>query len=207
MASRTQITPPPVRNGGMNALAIVSGLAGMLFGIIVGYMIATQQDVTAAPAAAPVAAVAAPAATAPAVNEQELQAYRDILKADPKNAKAAIKLGNSLYDAGRYAEAIVYYRQALASDPKNVNVSTDLATAIWYTGDADGALAQFEKSLAIDPTHGQTLFNIGIVKSQGKNDHKGAASAWEKLLAANPSYPEADRVRRLLDESKAKAGV
>jgi Tfp pilus assembly protein PilF len=194
----------------MNALAIVSGLAGMLFGIIVGYMIATQQDVTAAPGPAPAAAAAAPsatAATAPAVNDQELQAYRDILKADPKNAKAATELGNRLYDAGRYAEAIVSYRQAFANDPKNVNISTDLGTAIWYTGDADGALAQFEKSLAIDPTHGQTLFNLGIVRSQGKNDHKGAASAWEKLLAANPSYPDADRVRRLLDEAKAKAGA
>lgn len=194
----------------MSALAVVSGIAGMLFGIIVGYLIATQQGATASAATAgPAPSASAPAASsnAPAINEQELQAYRDILKNDPKNARAATELANRLYDAGRYSEAIVYYRQALAVDPKNIAVSTDLATAIWYTGDADGALAQFGQSLAIDPTHAQTLFNVGIVKSQGKNDSKGAVEAWEKLLAANPGYPEAERVRRLLNDAKAKAGA
>ncbi len=191
-------------------MAIVSGIAGVLFGVIAGYLIATQQGIGAAASPATTATTettAAASSNAPAINEQELQAYRDILKADPKNVRAATELGNRLYDAGRYSEAIVYYRQAFALEPKNINVSTDLATAIWYTGDADGALAQFEKSLAIDPTHGQTLFNIGIVKSQGKNDYKGASLAWEKLLGANPGYPEGERVRRLLDEAKAKAGA
>lgn len=210
MAQRT--SAPVQSHGNSQALALVSGLAGTLFGIIVGYLIATQQaipgtTVTAAPGAAAAPAATAPAATGPAINEQELQAYRDILKNDPKNVRAATELGNRLYDAGRYPEAIVYYEQALALDPKNISVSTDLGTAIWYTGDADRAIAQFEKSLAIDPAHSQTLFNIGIVKSQGKNDHKGAAAAWEQLLASNPGYAEADRVRRLLDEAKARAGA
>lgn len=205
MAQRT--SAPVQSHGNSQALALVSGLAGTLFGIIVGYLIATQQAIPGTTVTAAPSAATAPAATAPAINEQELQAYRDILKTDPKNVRAATELGNRLYDAGRYAEAIVYYEQALALDPKNISVSTDLGTAIWYTGDADRAIAQFEKSLAIDPAHGQTLFNIGIVKSQGKNDHKGAAAAWEQLLASNPGYPEADRVRRLLDEAKARAGA
>lgn len=195
----------------MSALAVISGIAGTLFGIIVGYLIATQQGATASGTAGSPAAVAAsapaPAATGPAINEQELQAYRDILKNDPKNVRAATELGNRLYDAGRYTEAIEYYRQAFANDPRNVAVSTDLATAIWYTGDADSAIAQFQRSLAIDPTHAQTLFNMGIVRSQGKNDPRGAAEAWEKLLASNPGYPEAERVRKLLSDAKAKAGA
>jgi tetratricopeptide (TPR) repeat protein len=211
MAQRTQNSTHINPRNGMNALAIISGIAGTLFGIIVGYLIATQQGVSASgTAASPVATAAsapAPSSNAPAINEQELQAYRDILKNDPKNVRAATELGNRLYDAGRYADAITYYRQALANDPKNIGVSTDLATAMWYSGDADGAIAQFQQSLAIDPAHAQTLFNMGIVKSQGKNDPKGAVEAWEKLLASNPGYPEADRVRRLLNEAKAKAGA
>ncbi|HSL24568.1 MAG TPA: tetratricopeptide repeat protein [Vicinamibacterales bacterium] len=187
----------------------MSGVAGILFGIIVGYLIATQQGVngTAAAPAPVVGTTTTPAPSAPAVTDQDLQPFRDALRDNPRNARAATELGNRLYDAGRWAEAIGYYRQALAVEPKNVGVSTDLATALWYTGDADAALAQFEKSLAIDSTHAQTLFNIGIVKTQGKNDHKGAVAAWEKLLATNPSYPEADRVRRLIDETKAKTGA
>lgn len=205
MAQRA--SAPIQSHGTSQALALVSGLAGTLFGIIAGYLVATQQAIPGTTVTAAPSAVTAPTATAPAINEQELQAYRDILKNDPKNVRAATELGNRLYDAGRYAEAIVYYEQALALDPKNISVSTDLGTAIWYTGDADRAIGQFEKSLAIDPAHGQTLFNMGIVKSQGKSDYKGAAAAWEQLLASNPGYPEADRVRRLLEEAKAKAGA
>ena len=199
-------TPRPSSSGSPSVLAVVSGLAGMLFGIIVGYLIATQQGVSAS-VGAPAATTAVTQTSAPAVNEQELQAYRDILKADPKNLRAATELGNRLYDAGRYAEAVPYYQQAFALDPKNVGISTDLGTAIWYTGDADGALAQFDKSLAIEPTHGQTLFNLGIVKSQGKNDHKGAVQAWERLLASNPGYPDAERVRRMIADARTRTGA
>jgi cytochrome c-type biogenesis protein CcmH/NrfG len=198
--------PPPRGN---SALAVVSGIAGILFGIIVGYLIAIQQQppASAATVMPVVQAAAAAPPPAPIVNEQELQAYRDILKSDPRNLRAAVELGNRLYDAGRWMEAIEPYKQAYALDPKNINVSTDLATAIWYSGDADQALAQFDKSLALDARHPQTLFNIGIVRSEGKNDYAGAIRAWETLLEGNPAYPEASRVRQLIEQAKAKGGA
>ena len=183
----------------MNA---ITGIAGILFGVIVGYVIGSGQfqgpsvTATAAPAAA-----AAPQSTT-IVTDADLQPYRDILAQDPKNAGAATALANKLYDAARYAEAIPYYQTALASDAKNINVSTDLGTAMFYAGRTDDALAQLQKSLALDPNHAQTLFNVGIVKRDGKNDRKGAVEAWERLLASNPGYPEAARVRSLINESK-----
>src|SRR4029079_6693036 len=99
-----------------------------------------------------------------------LQSYRNILQSDPKNLRANVELANRLYDAGRYAEAIPYYQQAYTLVKKNVCVSTDLATALYYAGRADDALAQFDRSLAIDPKHGQTLFNLRIVKRDGANE-------------------------------------
>lgn len=183
-----------------NALTAVTGVAGILFGIIVGYIAGAGQLQQP-----PGTVIAAPAPSAPqasgVVSEAELQAYRDILAADPKNARAAVQLGNKLYDAGRYAEAIPYYQQALAIE-KDVNVSTDLATAMFYSGRTDEALAQLDRSLAIDPRHGQTLFNVGIVKRDGKKDKKGAVEAWERLLASDPTYPDAARVRTLIAESR-----
>ena len=183
----------------MNA---ITGVAGILFGIIVGYLIGSGQF--AGPA---VTASAAPQATqgpqsTTLVTDADLQPYRDILGQDPRNGAAATALANKLYDAGRYAEAIPYYQTALAGDPKNINVSTDLGTAMFYAGRADEALAQLQTSLRMDPNHAQTLFNIGIVRRDGKSDRKGAVEAWERLLALNPSYPEAARVRSLIAESK-----
>ena len=184
---------------------VVTGLAGVMFGIIVGYMLGVSQP---GGGANPVAAVSAQTATAPpAANEQELQSYRSALASDPKNVRANVELANRLYDAGRYSEAIPYYRQAFEVAPKDVNVSTDLATALYYAGRSDEALAQFDTSLALNPKHAQTLFNVGIVKRDAKNDPRGAIAAWERLLADVPEYPDAPKVRTMLAELKQKAGT
>jgi tetratricopeptide (TPR) repeat protein len=77
---------------------------------------------------------------------------------------------------------------------------------MWYSGDADGAIKQYEQSLKFQPTHAQTLFNMGIVKWQGKKDGKGAIQVWEELLATNPNYSERPKVKQLLDQVKSEAG-
>lgn len=194
--------------GGQAGLLAASCTASLLFGVIVGYIAGSRGGLRASSVAAAYAApAAAPAAQPPPpglANNAELQAYRDILARDPKNVTAATALGNMLYDAGRYAEAIPYYQQAFALDPKNANLSTDLGTALWYTGRADDALAQYRKSLAAAPNHAQTLFNIGIIRLEGKQDPWGAVEAWTTLLSTNSAYPEADKVRRLIAEAQQK---
>ena len=183
-------------------LTAVTGIAGVLFGVIVGYMLGVSRT---GAGSLPVAAAQSAAAPAPALaNEQELQGWRNILATDPKNLRANVELANRLYDAGRYAEALPYYQQAVAIDPKNVSVSTDFATALYYAGKPDDALTQFDKSLTIDPKHGQTLFNIGIVKRDARNDPKGAIAAWERLLASVPDYPDAAKVRTMIAELKTR---
>lgn len=185
-------------------LTAVTGVAGVLFGVIVGYMLGVSRTGAGSlPVTANVATATAPQPTA-LVTEQELQGWRNVLSTDPKNVRANVELANRLYDAGRYAEAIPYYQQAFTLDPKNVSVSTDFATALHYAGRSAEALAQFDRSLSIDPKHGQTLFNIGIVKRDARNDPKGAIAAWEQLLAAVPDYPDAPKVRTMIAELKTR---
>jgi cytochrome c-type biogenesis protein CcmH/NrfG len=184
-------------------LTAVTGIAGVFFGVIVGFMLGVSRT-GAGPL--PVTATAAQAAPAPAlVTDQELQGWRNILATDPRNLRANVELANRLYDGGRYSEALPYYQQAVTLDPKNVSVSTDYATALYYAGRADEALAQFDKSLAIDPKHGQTLFNLGIVRRDARHDAKGAIEAWERLLAAVPDYPDAAKVRSMIAELQTRA--
>jgi cytochrome c-type biogenesis protein CcmH/NrfG len=180
---------------------IVYAMAAGIFGVLAGYMIAVQGGHP--PAAVTTQAATAPATT-PVLDESELRAYREILARDPKNLQAAVKAGNLLYDAQRYSEAIGFYQQAFALDSSNVNISTDLGTALWYAGRPDEALAQYQKSLAIDASHAQTLFNVGVVRADGKRDYAGAVAAWEMLLKSNPNYPEAAKVRTLLSDARAK---
>jgi tetratricopeptide (TPR) repeat protein len=180
---------------------IVLAIMMLMIGALGGYALSLPAHGTAAAAPATVPQAAPNTALA---DENALAAYRDMLARDPMNLQAAISAGNILYDAKRWAEAIPLYQQALALDPRNVSVSTDLGTALWYSGRADEALAQYARSLSIDARHAQTLFNIGIVKSEGKRDYAGAAVSWETLLAANPTYPNAASVRSLIDEARRK---
>jgi tetratricopeptide (TPR) repeat protein len=182
---------------------IVYAVAMLIVGAMAGYIIALQagsRPPTAASASATVAAAASPSV----VDEAQLRAYREILARDPKNFAAAVGAGDLLYDAQRYHEAIGFYQQAFAENSSDVNVSTDLGTALWYAGRPDDALAQYDKSLRIDATHAQTLFNIGIVRADGKQDYQGAIEVWERLLRSNPTYPDAARVRSLIASAAQK---
>ncbi|MBW8862250.1 MAG: tetratricopeptide repeat protein [Acidobacteria bacterium] len=181
---------------------IVYTMAAGVVGLLAGYMMATEGARGPVTTSLPTATVAA---ATPVVDESELRAYRDILARDPKNVTAAVKAGNLLYDAQRYPEAISFYQQAFALNTRDINVSTDLGTALWYAGRADEALAQYEKSLAIDAAHAQTLFNVGIVRADGKHDYPGAIAAWDNLLKSNPTYPDVAKVRTLMADARGKS--
>ena len=168
---------------------ILYAIAMLLVGGLAGYILANaggpSRPASTTPAPTAAVPVAAPAASMPTFAE-------------------AVDAGNRFYDAQRYEDAIPYYQKALTFNANDVNVSTDLGTALWYTGRADAALVQYDHSLAVDPSHGQTLFNVGIVQADGKHDYAAAIDAWERLLKANPGYAAADKVRALIDNARSK---
>jgi cytochrome c-type biogenesis protein CcmH/NrfG len=127
------------------------------------------------------------------------------LQSNPKDAAALIELGNIYFDASQWSDAISYYSRALDVTPHDPDVRTDRGIAYFYTGDADLALKEFDRALKDDPRHVQTLFNVGVVKMNGKNDPKGALAAWESLLKIDPAYKDRARVESLMAEARAKA--
>jgi cytochrome c-type biogenesis protein CcmH/NrfG len=129
------------------------------------------------------------------------------LKSDPNNADLLTSIGNVYYDAQQYPAAVDYYGRALKSRPSDAAVRTDMGTAYWYMGNADSAIAEFNKALTYAPTNPNTLFNLGLVKLQGKKDSAGAITDWEKLLAANPNYEGKDKVVQMMTEAKKQSAV
>jgi cytochrome c-type biogenesis protein CcmH/NrfG len=191
----------------MHKESVVFGIAGIFFGLIVGWIIGTQQPAragAAAPAAAPSAQAAAPSAQSPApFDESRAAALRTTAERNPADAETRVQLGNLYFDAERYDEARKWYEEALKVDPRNVNASTDLGIAYYYSNQPDRALAQFDHSLSIDSKHAKTLLNIGIVKAFGKQDLDGAEKAWERVLAVAPDTQEAAVAKRGLDGLRA----
>jgi tetratricopeptide (TPR) repeat protein len=182
----------------MRSESVVFTVAGMCFGVILGWVIGTQQSrQSAVPVAAPQAA-AAPATQAPALDEGRVQSLTTIVEADPSNADARVQLANEYYDAERFDQAIRWYEEALAIDPGNVDASTDLAVAYYYTGQVDRALEQFEHSLSEDPAHAKTLLNKGIVLAFGRQDIDGATEVWQQLVDIAPNSPEGQTAMQAL---------
>lgn len=129
------------------------------------------------------------------------------LKADPKNAELLAKVGNIYYDTQQFPIAIDYYQQVLTAQPTNAGVRTDMATAYWYAGNADTAITEFNKALDYAPTNPNTLFNLGVVKWQGKMDINGAVAVWQKLLETNPNYENKQKVEDLIAQAKKHSGM
>jgi len=108
------------------------------------------------------------------------------LKSDPTNSDLLIQAGKIYQAAHQFREAAGYYDKALQVDPKNVAIRTEMASCLYYNGDVDGAISQLQQALHYDPKDANSLFNLGMIKWQGKQDGKGALAAWQQLLKSNP---------------------
>jgi tetratricopeptide (TPR) repeat protein len=182
--------------------SILFGIAGVFFGVLVGWIIGTQQAPPPRQAAAEPAAAEQPAArqqTAAPLDERRAASLKQTADSNPKDARARIELGNVYFDAERFEDASRWYEDALKIDPRNVSVSTDLGISYYYLNQPDRALAQFERSLALDPSHAKTLLNIGIVRAYGKDDLPGAVKAWQRVVELGPDTPEGKVARQALD--------
>lgn len=194
--------------------AIATGIAGIVFGLIAGWIIGSQQSafgtaaVASPPAASAPAASAggAPSGAAPAVavlDENKVKALTSVAEQQPTNAGPRVELGNLYFDSERYSDAIKWYSEAFALNSKDVNVSTDLGVSYYYTNQPDRALSQFDESLKIDPKHTKTLLNVGIVRAFGKQDLQGAEQAWQRVMELDPNGPEGQAAKRALDSLKS----
>ena len=170
----------------MRADSIVFAVAGVLFGVIVGWVLGSQQARSTVPVAAPVAQAQAAAGQGAPAGSQAVPLDQDRVRALTSVAE-------------QYPQAISWYEQAVAINPQDPNLSTDLGVAYYYTNQSDKAIQQFEHSLSLDAKHAKTLLNMGIVRAFGKQDLDGARQAWEQVVAISPNTPEGQAAKKGLE--------
>ena len=182
--------------------AIVAGLAGTFFGLLVGWILGSQQ-------ARPVASPAAPTTASttqnqggrpqpPPLDTERVAALEQRANAAPRDPIVRAQLGNLYLDAERPDQAIPWYEAAWRLDPKNVDVSTDLGVAYFHTNQIDRAIAQLDLSLSVDPRNLKALLNKGIVQATGKRDFAAASQSLQKVVDVAPASEEARIAREAL---------
>jgi cytochrome c-type biogenesis protein CcmH/NrfG len=177
------------------------GVAGVFFGLLVGWIVGSHHDRVPAPSA-PDAGETRPSQSgqkAPPLDQNRATELTTAAERNPSDAAIRVQLANLYFDSERYPEAARWYEDALRLDPRNVDASTDLGIVYYYSNQPDRALAQFEKSLAVDPRHSKTLLNMGIVRAVGKQDLDGATKAWRRVIEIAPDTPEGRAAKQMLD--------
>ncbi|MGA7693682.1 MAG: tetratricopeptide repeat protein [Candidatus Sulfotelmatobacter sp.] len=174
----------------------------LLVGLAIGYFFRGSQSpaspVREAGAPQPAATTGGMAGQMPNLDDMKKMAdtkaapLLEKLKSDPNNKDLLFQVGNIYKATHQFKDAAGYYNKALQADPKNVAVRTELASCLYYSGDVDGALSQLQQGLNYNPKDANSLFNLGMIKWQGKQDGPGALAAWRELLKSNPQL-SADR--------------
>jgi cytochrome c-type biogenesis protein CcmH/NrfG len=170
-------------------LAVGLGIGYLMRGSQIAALPPQSADHAAAPA---VAAGAKPTGHHPSLDEMRQMADKQAapllekLKNNPNDSSLLVQVGGIYHTTHRFKEAADYYSRALDSDPKNVAVRTKLASSLYRNGDIDGAITQLKRALTYDPKDANALFDLGMIKLQGKGDPKGALAAWQRLLKMNP---------------------
>src|SRR3954471_2833005 len=98
----------------MKSDAVAFGIAGILFGLIAGWIIGSQQAAGRPPAAAPSAPQAAASSSgstsrAAVLDETQVNALKTVAERETSNATPRVQLGNLYFDAERYDDAIKWY--------------------------------------------------------------------------------------------------
>ena len=93
--------------------SVVFGLAGVFFGILVGWMIGSQQARPPAATTSAPPAAAQQAQTAPPFDQSRATALEATIAANASDVESRVQLGDLYFDAERFADAVKWYEDAL----------------------------------------------------------------------------------------------
>jgi len=190
--SPTQLEPSTA--GWQAKQVYVMAVICLTLGLGIGYLLRGSQSQAKSSAAQPMGAAAQPGTMPqmPSLDDMKRMANKkaepllEKLKTDPKNTELLTQVARIYETTHQFKEAADYFGKAVEADPKNIETRAEMASCLYYSGEVDGAIAQLERSLTYDAKNPNSLFNLGVMRWQGKKDAKGALSAWQQLLKTNP---------------------
>jgi len=114
--------------------------------------------------------------------DQARRIYNKILKEDPKNTMAIVKLGELLSVGRKYETAVQLYKKAITNGVTVPRVYAELGRLLFKTGKKEEAIKCINEAIAINPRQTDAYEALGDHYSD-KKEFKIAIDNYEKVLA------------------------
>jgi tetratricopeptide (TPR) repeat protein len=130
-----------------------------------------------------------------------IAAYNELLKIDPNNDKAKVGIGMTNLEKGDLAAADDTLTRAAQGQNATREVFYSLGEVKFARGQADDAAKWYQKASDLDPSWGKPVLKLALVQVN-KGDKEAAIKLAEKVIAADPTSPEAATAKALIEQLK-----
>jgi tetratricopeptide (TPR) repeat protein len=125
-------------------------------------------------------------------------AYRKAIQLDPSYYDAYYNLGVVSVQSGNYAAGLAVYETALAIEPDSHDARFNFALVLKQANYPIDAASELEKVLAKSPNDVYAHYALANLYAQQLRQPARAREHYEKVLALNPSFSQAQVIRNWL---------
>jgi arylsulfatase A-like enzyme/Flp pilus assembly protein TadD len=117
-------------------------------------------------------------------------ALEQIVRDDPVNGQAHLRLGYARLEQGDCARAVSEFRQAIAAGLPSADAHLGLATCLGRQNDLDGAARELSDARRLEPDNPVIVANLGILE-EARGHTAAAIDLLQAAIAADPDLHEA----------------
>ena len=133
--------------------------------------------------------------------DRAIAAYNDALKADPNNEKARVGVAMTNLDKGDRRAAEQTLTSAAEAPGSSREVFYNLAEIKAANGQTEEAATWYQKAADADTAWGKPLLKLGLIAIR-KGDKGPATAIMQRVIAVDPTSPEAAEARTALEQLK-----
>jgi Flp pilus assembly protein TadD len=133
--------------------------------------------------------------------DEAIARLRKVMALNPNLIEAYFALGECHFAKGETQNALDAFSLALEIQPGNAQVYYNLGIVYYNNGKTDEAVFSFEKAKELNPKFTSTYYQLGLALVK-KGDYAKAIEAFEMFLSLEPSAPEAESIKKMIEELK-----
>jgi Tfp pilus assembly protein PilF len=137
--------------------------------------------------------------------DESAAAYRKAVELSPNDASLHAELASALADAGKLDEAGAPLQEAAKLNPSvGAQGYYNLGIVLTNRGKSKEAVDAYNKAIELDANYPKSYYQLGIAYFGSVNTMPQAVSALEKFLQLNPTGPDAETAKQLVETAKAQ---